>query len=129
GDQLDVLEVLLRDALGQVGLDLAVGLGCLHLGGELVAGLAAVHRLLQPRDDVAVADQDRQRAAALGGFERLATLLGDGIVEEDDAVFLEFHAVTRSRPDGGPSRGAGSTTGRWRRRGLPSRPGTAKLSA
>src|SRR5690606_17153151 len=49
------------------------------------------HCLLQARDDVAVAGQDRQRIAALGGFGDFGTLFADRVVEADDAVFLDLH--------------------------------------
>src|SRR5690606_14074348 len=115
----------LRHALGQVRLDLAIGLDGLHVGAELVAGLVPFHRLFQARDDVAVADQDRQRAAPLGGLQRLATLLGDGVVEQDDAVFFDFHGGLDKRAT--RVQCAGSTTDRWRR-GLPPQPAAFKLS-
>src|SRR3546814_3580702 len=54
-------EVLLRHALDHAFALLAVGLGGRHLDGELLAGLAAFHRLLQPRDDVALAGPARTR--------------------------------------------------------------------
>src|SRR5690606_26021698 len=91
GGEALVAEVLLRHALGQARAALAVGFGGGHVHGEPVAGLAAFHRLLQARDDVAVAGEDRERLASVGGLHGLGALLGDRVVEADDAVFLDLH--------------------------------------
>src|SRR5690606_19025337 len=112
-------EVLLGHALAQPVAALAVGLGGGDVGAEALAGLAAFHRLLQPRDDVAVAHEDGQRlAAVLRAFHRLAALLGHGVVEADDAVFLDLHGhgIPVARP--GPLVGSapvGEDAGRWTR--------------
>ncbi len=73
--QLLRAEVLLGHALAQAVAALAVGVGRGHVDLEALAGLAAFHRRLQARDDVAVADQDRQRLAVLGALQRLLARL------------------------------------------------------
>src|SRR5690606_9981097 len=81
---------------------------------EALAGLAPVHRLLQARDDVAVPDQDRQRLPALlRRLQRFLADFGDGVVETDDAVFLDL--------PGARSRGAG--------RGLSGRNGPCRMQS
>src|SRR5690606_38342066 len=78
---------------GQALAALAVGVGRLHVHAEALAGFLVHHRRLQARDDVAVADQDRQRLATLAGaFDRLLADFGNGVVETDDAVFFDLHA-------------------------------------
>jgi hypothetical protein len=113
--QARVLEVLLRHALGQAFLTDAIGIGGGHIDLELLAGLTAFHRLFQARDDVAVADQDRQRLAAFRGFQRLLALLGNGVVEADDAVILDFHCGTRLVAARGSNKGKGAAGCRQRR--------------
>src|SRR5690606_19161302 len=79
-------------ALGQALAALAVGIGRRHVHAEAVARLMAVQRLVQPRDDVAAAGQDRQRLAALlRRLQRRLAGFGDGVVETDDAVFFDLH--------------------------------------
>jgi hypothetical protein len=56
--------MLLRHALAQAFLHFAVGIGRGHVDAERFAGLVPFHRLLQARDDVAVADQDGERLAS-----------------------------------------------------------------
>src|SRR5690606_23205087 len=90
--QLRIAEVLLRDALGQAVATLAIGLGGRDVDAEALAGLLVHHRLLQAGDDVAVADQDRDRLTLLRALQRLLADFGDGVVETDDAVFFDLHA-------------------------------------
>src|SRR5690606_20773263 len=94
--ELRVAEMLLRHALGHALALLAVGLGRGHVHLEAVARLAPFHRLLQPRDDVAVPGEDRQRLAPLGTLHVAAVLDGHGVMEADDAVFLDLHGWARS---------------------------------
>jgi hypothetical protein len=90
--QLLVTQMLLGDALGHAFTLLAVSVRRQHAGLEAVAFLTAFHDSFQPGDDVAVPEQDRQRlAVVLGILHRLGTRLGNGIVETDDAVFLDLH--------------------------------------
>src|SRR5690606_36355715 len=82
--------VLLRHALGQAVATLAVGVGGGHVDAEAVAGHVAFERLVQARDDVAVAGEDRQRIALLRRLQRLLARLGHGVMETHDAVFLDL---------------------------------------
>src|SRR3546814_5032826 len=50
----------------------------------------AFERLVQAGDDVAVAGEDRHRVALLRRLQRLLARLGHGVVEADDAVFLDL---------------------------------------
>ncbi|MNV51250.1 hypothetical protein D3C71_1432930 [compost metagenome] len=91
-DQPGGAEVLLGHALGQAFAAFAVGIGRLDVDLEAGTGFLVHHGVFQARDDVAVADQDRQRITVPGAFDRLLALLGNGVVETDDAVFFDLHA-------------------------------------
>src|SRR3546814_914184 len=67
-----------------------VGVGRVHVDAEAVAGDVAVERLVQAGYDVAVAGEDRHRVALLLRLQRLLARLGHGVVEADDAVFLDL---------------------------------------
>src|SRR3546814_6736209 len=75
---------------GQAVAALAVGVGRGHVYAEAVAGDVAFERLVQAGDDVAVAGEDRHRVALLRRLQRLLARLGHGVVEADDAVFLDL---------------------------------------
>src|SRR5690606_11626247 len=122
--QLLRAEVLLGHALDQALAALAVGFGGGHVDAEALAGLAPVHRLLQARDDVAVPDQDRQwLPALLRRLQRFLADFGDGVVETDDAVFLDLHGA-RSRGAGRDLSGRNGPCRMQRMRSNRTRPAT-----
>src|SRR5690606_26722144 len=61
-----------------------------NVDAEAVAGIMALERLVQGRHDVAVAGEDRQRVSLLRCLQRFLARLGHGVVEADDAVFLDL---------------------------------------
>src|SRR5690606_18247299 len=123
GHQPLLAEVLLRHPLGHVFAALAVGIGRGHLSGEAVASLTPLHGLLQARDDVAVAEQDRQRLPVPGTLRRLlrgigAAALEQRVMEADDAVFFDLHGWRTwwggTRPRLSAESGFGQDAGRER---------------
>src|SRR5690606_25051338 len=92
--------MLLGNALAQAVATLAVGLGGRHVDAEAGAGFLVHHRLLQAGDDVAVADEARDRLTPLRALKRLLADFGDGVVETDDAVFFALHAQLGVAPGG-----------------------------
>ena len=66
---------------------------------ELVAGGLAVERLLEARDDVALAVQVAERRTAARGVDDGALLVAQGVIERYDAVLRDVQVPPR-RPAG-----------------------------
>src|SRR5690625_1226440 len=106
-------EMLLRYALAHVLAALAIGIGSRDIGAEALTCFAPFQRLLEARNDVAVAEQDRQRFPILRAFRRLLPAPGcpafeHGVVKTDGAVFFDLHG----RNLGGAA-GAALVSGVW----------------
>src|SRR5262249_46023387 len=94
---IGIAEILLRHALREIVAALAVRLGRRHIDQELLAGLAAHQRFFEARDQTALADQERERLAAIMRRLDFLAAFADRVVEDDDLVFFDFHGVLQAR--------------------------------
>lgn len=85
-------KILLRNPLAHVGTPLAIGLLGRHRDLEAIAGSPPLERLLQAGDDVAVADQYRDRFTVERGFGSLGLAhRSDRIMKTHDVVVFDLH--------------------------------------
>src|SRR5690242_15321553 len=89
-----VLEILLRHTLDLAFLAFAITVG----GGDrrlhVVAGGVFFQRLLQARDQLAVAEQDPQRLAVVVRAFHLRAVHAERVVQRDDLVLASLHCLS-----------------------------------
>jgi hypothetical protein len=87
----DALERGLRHDLDKLRVAHAVTLFRHHVDLELIAGLLAFQRLLEARDDMALAVDVSQRLATVGAVDDVALVVGQRVVEGNDVAIADLH--------------------------------------
>lgn len=90
-DIANALEGTTRNLLHERLVVLAVPFRGRELDAHRIARRFAFERALEARDQVAVAMQIRERFAACGTVDRLALIVGERVVDENDCVLRNLH--------------------------------------
>ena len=93
-EAIALLEILLRHALDLTFLALALTFGRRDLHLQRVACAVFFQRFFQPRDQLAMAEQNPQRLPTFVRAFHLLAVHGKRVVERDDLVLASLHCLS-----------------------------------
>lgn len=114
---VDAREHVTRHLLDQAGVLVAIAVGRGDADLQRVTGDLAGEGLFQARDDVLVAVQVGQGLATLGAVDDVTCVVGQGVVDQGDAVLRDLHEELSQGGGKGGGRVPRPYGSRFRRRG------------